>query len=347
FWHVIHCGGNLFEVRKGSEAFRVDEPARTCSCRMWQLSSLPCFHAITCIFRLNIMVEGHLSTVLCPKPKRMHDRPKKKRIRASHEPKFSTPKISSSGAIMTCHNCWEKGHTKSTCKKDPILVVLKEKGKPGRLKNNKTWETMLEDNEIPNFYFMHNPRDEMRASNSRGYRMKGRTKGGKVFPTQRLGRMAAWFGIDPANSDTIKNTQDANDPLPTNNTQAGNIPERPRTRRVVAEQMLQTRSEGAAQRQAKQRQPSNFVPLRKKSKRLQNLEVAKAVTQGGSTDNEGQKIDPANSDTIENTQAANAPLPTNNTQAGNIPGNRVYVDWGRRWYDEREKDEVMVEEREM
>nr|GEV68009.1 pentatricopeptide repeat-containing protein [Tanacetum cinerariifolium] len=32
-------------------------------------------------------------------------KPKKKRIRASHEPKFSTTKISRAGAIMTCHNC--------------------------------------------------------------------------------------------------------------------------------------------------------------------------------------------------------------------------------------------------
>ncbi|GJU99751.1 pentatricopeptide repeat-containing protein [Tanacetum coccineum] len=319
FWHVIPCSENLFEVRKGSKAFRVDEPKRTCSCRMWQLSGLPCCHAIACIFRLNRIVEGHLSTVLCLKPKRMPGRPKKKRIRASHEPKFSTTKISRARAIMTCHNCWEKGNNKSTCKKDPIPVVPKEKGKPGRPKNQQNMETMLEDNEIPTF--MHNPIDEMRASNSRGVfddkrvnnkkrgascsnanqnRRGGKTKGGKVFPTQRLGRMATWFGIDPANSDTIKNTQDANDPLPTNNTQAGNIPvllttqestrtERPRTRRVVAEQMLQTRSEGAAQRQAKQRQPSNFVPPRKKSKRLQNLEVAKAVTQGGSTNNVTRK----------------------------------------------------------
>ncbi|GJR10178.1 hypothetical protein Tco_0792830 [Tanacetum coccineum] len=201
FWHVIPCGGNLFEVRKGSEAFR--------------------------------------------------------------------------------------GHNKSTCKKDLILIVPKEKGEPGRPKKQQNMEIMPEDNEIPTF--MHNSRDEMGASNSNRC---GKTKGGRVFPTQRLGRMAAWFGIDPANSDTIENTQAANAPLPTNNTQAGNIPaqestrtERPITRRFVAEKMLQTRSEGTVQRQAKQRQPSNFVPPRKKSERLKKLKVAEAVTQGGSSDN--------------------------------------------------------------
>ncbi|GKB09938.1 hypothetical protein Tco_0843861 [Tanacetum coccineum] len=37
FWHVIHDGWNIFEVRNGSEVFRVDEQQRTCTCRMWQL----------------------------------------------------------------------------------------------------------------------------------------------------------------------------------------------------------------------------------------------------------------------------------------------------------------------
>ncbi|GKD70504.1 hypothetical protein Tco_1324594 [Tanacetum coccineum] len=45
FWHVIPAGGNLFEVRSGSEGFTVDEGKRTCSYRMWQLSGIPCVHA--------------------------------------------------------------------------------------------------------------------------------------------------------------------------------------------------------------------------------------------------------------------------------------------------------------
>ncbi|GJZ42976.1 pentatricopeptide repeat-containing protein [Tanacetum coccineum] len=42
FWHVIPAGGNEFEVRQGNEGFKVHESLRTCSCRMWQLSRLPC-----------------------------------------------------------------------------------------------------------------------------------------------------------------------------------------------------------------------------------------------------------------------------------------------------------------
>nr|GEV53090.1 pentatricopeptide repeat-containing protein [Tanacetum cinerariifolium] len=37
FWHIIPAGGNLFEVRNGSEEFTVDEHKRTYTCRMWQL----------------------------------------------------------------------------------------------------------------------------------------------------------------------------------------------------------------------------------------------------------------------------------------------------------------------
>ncbi|GJZ67196.1 pentatricopeptide repeat-containing protein [Tanacetum coccineum] len=59
-WHVIPTGGNLFEVRNGSEAFGVDEDRRNCSCRLWQLSGLPCCHAITVIFKLNRMVEDYV-----------------------------------------------------------------------------------------------------------------------------------------------------------------------------------------------------------------------------------------------------------------------------------------------
>ena len=60
FWHVIPCGGNTFEVRKGYDAFNVDEPKRTCSCRMWQQSGLPCTHAIACIFKLGKYVEDYV-----------------------------------------------------------------------------------------------------------------------------------------------------------------------------------------------------------------------------------------------------------------------------------------------
>nr|GEW89743.1 pentatricopeptide repeat-containing protein [Tanacetum cinerariifolium] len=40
FWHVIPTGGQLFEVRNGSQAFGVDEKRGTCTCRLWKLSGI-------------------------------------------------------------------------------------------------------------------------------------------------------------------------------------------------------------------------------------------------------------------------------------------------------------------
>ncbi|GJX69214.1 pentatricopeptide repeat-containing protein, partial [Tanacetum coccineum] len=70
FWHVITTGGNLFEVRNGSEAFIVDEKHRTCTCRLWQLSG-----------RMDFWPDiSEMSRVLPPKPRKMSGRPRKKRI---------------------------------------------------------------------------------------------------------------------------------------------------------------------------------------------------------------------------------------------------------------------------
>ena len=262
FWHVVPCGGNTFEVRKGYEAFKVDEPNRTCSCRMWQLSGLPCSHAIACIFKLGKYAEDYvpdwfrkdrymvayseyikpvpgihfwpdtsnLSRILGPLPKKMPGRPQKKRIRASHEHNSGT-KISRAGAVMTCHNCWERGHNKKGCKKDPVVKPPKEKAKIGRPKKVRpTEEPLVDEGDIPEF--VNNQVDEFEMSESNrnsvfkfsdgrvchlGKNMETRKKGkvgfvkmrggmrksGRLIPTQRIGRMGAWLGVNADTEDTI------------------------------------------------------------------------------------------------------------------------------------------------
>ncbi|XP_023763965.1 uncharacterized protein LOC111912463 [Lactuca sativa] len=61
FWRVIPCGGSLFEVKHGADIFMVDEIGKTCSCRTWQLSGLPCPHAIAAIFYINKLPETYVS----------------------------------------------------------------------------------------------------------------------------------------------------------------------------------------------------------------------------------------------------------------------------------------------
>ncbi|GKD28813.1 multidrug resistance-associated protein 5 [Tanacetum coccineum] len=62
----------MAEETTKSEGFTVDEGKRTCSCRMWQLSGIPCLHATKSMY----------SNVLPHKPRKMPGRPRKKRIRA-------------------------------------------------------------------------------------------------------------------------------------------------------------------------------------------------------------------------------------------------------------------------
>ncbi|CAH1452322.1 unnamed protein product [Lactuca virosa] len=45
FWIVIPSGGAIFEIRHGYSAYKVDLDAHSCSCRLWEISGLPCVHA--------------------------------------------------------------------------------------------------------------------------------------------------------------------------------------------------------------------------------------------------------------------------------------------------------------
>ncbi|GJU22648.1 (R)-mandelonitrile lyase-like protein [Tanacetum coccineum] len=52
-WKVIPSGESRFEVRNGFEGFKVDKRLRTCTCRAWQLSGIPCQHALAAIYFLH------------------------------------------------------------------------------------------------------------------------------------------------------------------------------------------------------------------------------------------------------------------------------------------------------
>nr|GEZ50070.1 pentatricopeptide repeat-containing protein [Tanacetum cinerariifolium] len=180
FWHVIPTGGNLFEERNRSQAYSIDEQHRTCSCRIWQLLGFPCSHAISVIFKLNRRTEEYvpdcfrkrmfhdayhqyltpvggmsfwpdcseMSKVLPRKPKKMHGRPRKKRIRASHETKYPN-KISRSEVQMTCSNCFQKGHNKSGYKNQTVLLPPEPPTKKGRPRKNLIPSESIDDQTDP------------------------------------------------------------------------------------------------------------------------------------------------------------------------------------------------------
>ncbi|GJX88673.1 hypothetical protein Tco_0340687 [Tanacetum coccineum] len=146
----------------------------------------------------------------------MPGRPRKKKVKASHEPKSNT-RILRSGTVITCQNYWETRHNKKGCKKDPIAAVPKEKKKVGRQKKIPNTENLEKDNDVLAFVNTDINKFEMGYSNSSvvfndgrvinvgkfNFNKKrmfgsfstshvkmsgGKTKGGRLVPAQRRSR---------------------------------------------------------------------------------------------------------------------------------------------------------------
>lgn len=152
----------MFETRNLYEAMVVDLDAKKCSCRLWDISGIPCVHSIATIHFINkdpedyvsewfkkdlfkMAYEHHIkplngSNMWIPTPftkptppreRRMPGRPSIKRKRSESESQVT--RVSKSGKTMTCRNCLEKGHNARTCKnekKDPPPKPVKPKGRP-------------------------------------------------------------------------------------------------------------------------------------------------------------------------------------------------------------------------
>ncbi|GJX07497.1 multidrug resistance-associated protein 5 [Tanacetum coccineum] len=108
--HVIHTGGNIFGVRSESDRFTVDEVKWTCSCRMWQLSRIPCVHATKFLKEKNqILGVGGSST--------------------------RVPKV---GSQVSCSNPKKHEHNKASCKEPILEQTPKPKGVLGRPRKNQS-----------------------------------------------------------------------------------------------------------------------------------------------------------------------------------------------------------------
>ncbi|XP_071699745.1 uncharacterized protein [Rutidosis leptorrhynchoides] len=60
YWQAHFAGGFEYEVRHKTEAYKVDKKLRTCSCKLWQLSGIPCLRACSVIFALNKSPEDYI-----------------------------------------------------------------------------------------------------------------------------------------------------------------------------------------------------------------------------------------------------------------------------------------------
>nr|XP_043637944.1 uncharacterized protein LOC122608941 [Erigeron canadensis] len=139
-------------IRKKMDLIKNERESRSCDCRLWELSGIPCVHAVNAIFKLNQEPEDYISgwfrldmyreaynqclipvggmdtwqinpdhnVPLPPRPRNMPGRPKKQRIKAVHEPRVSHNRVTRHGAIMTCSKCWQQGHNMRGCKNGAV-----------------------------------------------------------------------------------------------------------------------------------------------------------------------------------------------------------------------------------
>ncbi|XP_059650403.1 uncharacterized protein LOC132296203 [Cornus florida] len=158
---VLYAGYNKYDVEYFGIGEAVDLEKKTCSCKIWNLTGIPCRHVVACIFLRKDLPESYVdpyyyretylkayyslihpfsmrqllkaqpSNPLLPptfsKPTR---RPKKARSKKNDEPSTST-KLSRSKQQLKCSKCQVKGHNSRTCKLSAPLVIEKPPPKKG------------------------------------------------------------------------------------------------------------------------------------------------------------------------------------------------------------------------
>lgn len=151
---TTYHGGFTYEVKMDMVGYIVDIEKRSCTCRMWELSGVPCSHAVSAIYAIRAnprnYIDSSLSVEKCkaayaecisalngknmweidetdpilpPPHRRMPGRPKKARRKgANEETKRSgdVVKLSTAGFNVTCANCFQSGHNKRTCKNPTV-----------------------------------------------------------------------------------------------------------------------------------------------------------------------------------------------------------------------------------
>nr|KAJ0228597.1 hypothetical protein LSAT_V11C100013270 [Lactuca sativa] len=171
FWGVIPSGIQQYEVRIGNDGYAVDLNNNTCGCRSWQVSGIPCVHAVAAISYLNRNAEDYVApwfhttmfftcynhTInplngssmwpeapymkpLPPQKRRLPGRPtlKRKKDQSEMESKGKTRHtISKAGSVNRCTIRRERGHNRSTCPTRPADVASTSRPKNKKPKKCK------------------------------------------------------------------------------------------------------------------------------------------------------------------------------------------------------------------
>jgi hypothetical protein len=153
YCHVLWNGASSFEVRDKKWRFTVDLVQKTCSCRYWQVSGIPCRHACAALFTMSDEPNNYINACfsidqykatyqhvlqpvehesvwpvspnprpLPPRVKKMPGRPQTKRRMDPSERVNSNHKSSRVGIQIRCGRCQGSGHNKKTCSVDLVFT---------------------------------------------------------------------------------------------------------------------------------------------------------------------------------------------------------------------------------
>ncbi|KAK2644759.1 hypothetical protein Ddye_019954 [Dipteronia dyeriana] len=158
---VTHWGGEgHYQINRGSIAYAVmDLDQRTCTCRIWNLTGIPCSHSMAAIYRKGdnptkyvdkwyfkdtykkcyssvlhgirteeLWFKTNMPLLLPPKDVKQTGRPRKLRIKEIGEIPPNVRKIKHMQKKYTCSKCNQEGHSAKTCEKRAELrAKLKKK----------------------------------------------------------------------------------------------------------------------------------------------------------------------------------------------------------------------------
>ncbi|GJV34033.1 elongation factor G, III-V domain-containing protein [Tanacetum coccineum] len=173
-WKIKWNGDQGFQVYFGKTQHCVHVGNMTCSCGAWQLSGIPCSHAIAAIksraqdpfdyldncyskerfvadYSYPIEVVGSeefwpnsgLGELLPPVPKSMPGRPRKARRRRKYEPKKSKSKLSRHGRDMHCGSCNSIEHNSKSCPLNNDVSTSNDASAAGRKRKKPLKKTTL------------------------------------------------------------------------------------------------------------------------------------------------------------------------------------------------------------
>ncbi|XP_056691513.1 uncharacterized protein [Spinacia oleracea] len=163
---VLPSGPNLFQVSYYMDTLSVDLDAKSCTCKKWDLSGIPCRHAVAAIFYLHNNAEDYVhgwykrntflniySGTISPCTGERHwpkvelpldpppikigpGRPRINRRRGPHEDPKKSGKLTKHGVQMSCSVCRSVNHNKRRCPEKDKVVEPSAKRPRGRPRKN-------------------------------------------------------------------------------------------------------------------------------------------------------------------------------------------------------------------